>query len=124
MNALVLQPVAETADTVTLRRADYEALTELLQDARDLADADAVALRLAAGLTETFPVEVAERLLDGVSPIRVLREYRGMAAADLAAAAGLTPSDLAALEAGGSDAAPAVMAQIAAALRVARELLD
>lgn len=124
MNALVLHPVAETADTVTLRRADYEALTELLQDAQDLADADAVAARLAAGLTETFPVEVAERLLNGVSPVRVLREHRGMTAADLAVAAGVSVQDLTLIETGESDAAPAVMAQIAAALRVVRELLD
>ncbi len=92
--------------------------------AQYLADAYAVAARLAAGLTETFPVEVAERLLNGVSPVRVLREHRGMMAVDLAAAAGVSEQELALIEAGESDAAPAVMAQIAAALRVARELLD
>jgi DNA-binding XRE family transcriptional regulator len=94
------------------------------EDAQDLADADAVAARLAAGLTGTFPVEVAERLLNGVSPVRVLREHRGMTAADFAGAAGVSERELALIETGESAAAPAVVAQIAAVLRIPRELLD
>ena len=41
MNALTIMPLAETPDSVTLRRVDFEALTDLLVDAQDLADADA-----------------------------------------------------------------------------------
>ena len=38
MNAMLkIKPVAETADTVTLRRADLEALIEAIEDAEDRA---------------------------------------------------------------------------------------
>ena len=49
MNALPIRPIAETADSVTLSRADFETLAELVSDAQDLADADAVA-RVASAL--------------------------------------------------------------------------
>ena len=40
---------------------------------------------------ESFPIEVADRLLAGESPIRVYRSYRGMTQQELAAAAGINP---------------------------------
>ena len=70
MNALPITPIAETADSVTLSRADFEALADLVTDAQDLADAEAVKARLAAGETEAFPFEVAERILEGERPER------------------------------------------------------
>lgn len=124
MNAILLHPIAETADTVTLRRADYEVIAELLQDAQDAADIDAVIARLAAGETETFPFDVAERLLDGEHPVMVLREHRGVTQAELAAAIGVDVARLADIETGRQIASPETMARLAAALRAPPDFLD
>ena len=43
MNAI--RPIAQTEDTVTLNRADYERLLELLEDAEDIAALEAAAAR-------------------------------------------------------------------------------
>jgi hypothetical protein len=103
MIALPIRPIAETADSVTLSRADFETLAELVSDAQDLADADAVKARLAAGETETFPFAVAERLLDGEHPVTVLREHRAFTVRGLAEVAGVSPSYLSEIESGKSN---------------------
>jgi len=123
MNALPITPIAETADSVTLSRADFEALTELVADAQDLSDAEAVKARLAAGETETFPFEVAERILDGLHPVTVFREHRGLTARGLAEAAGVAPSYLSEIENARKPGSFDAMARIAAALKVPLDLL-
>ena len=123
MNALPITPIAETADSVTLRRADFEALAELVADAQDLADVDAVKARLAAGETETFPFEIAERILDGAHPVTVLREHRGFTARRLAEAASIAPSYLSEIENGRKPGSLDAMARLAIALDVPLELL-
>lgn len=123
MNALPITPIAETADSVTLSRADFEALADLVTDAQDLADAEAVKARLAAGETEAFPFEVAERILDGEHPVTVLREHRGLTARRLAEAAGVAPSYLSEIENGKKPGSFDAMARIAGALQVPLDLL-
>ena len=123
MNALPITPIAETADSVTLSRADFEALADLVTDAQDLADAEAVKARLAAGETEAFPFEVAERFLDGEHPVTVLREHRGFTARGLAEAAGVAPSYLSEIENGKKPGSFDAMARIAGALQVPLDLL-
>ncbi|CBS90240.1 helix-turn-helix domain-containing protein [Azospirillum lipoferum] len=123
MNALPITPIAETADSVTLSRADFEALADLVTDAQDLADAETVKARLAAGETETFPFEVAERILDGEHPVAVLREHRGLTARGLAEAAGVAPSYLSEIENGKKPGSFDAMARIAGALQVPLDLL-
>lgn len=123
MNALPIIPIAETTDSVTLTRADFDTLVELLTDAHDLADADAVKERLAAGETEAFPFEVAERLLDGAHPVAVFREHRGYTVRALAEVAGLSPSYLSEIETGRKPGGFDVMTRIAAALDVPLDLL-
>ena len=51
-------PVAETNDTVTLRRADYEALIGALEDVQDRAAVTEVDRATAAGETEFLPLEM------------------------------------------------------------------
>ena len=123
MNALPITPIAETADSVTLSRADFEALTELVADAQDLSDAEAVKARLAAGETEAFPFEIAERILDGGHPVTVFREHRGFTARGLAEAAGVAPSYLSEIENARKPGSFDAMARIAAALKVPLDLL-
>lgn len=49
---------------------------------------------------ESFPIEVADRLLAGESPIRVYRSYRSLTQQELAAAAGINPVYLSQIERG------------------------
>ncbi|WP_372397771.1 helix-turn-helix transcriptional regulator [Azospirillum sp. HJ39] len=123
MNVLPIMPIAETADTVTLSRTDYEVLAELVVDARDLADADVVKSLLAVGETEAFPFELAERLLDGVHSATVFREYRGLTAREFAEAAGVAPSYMSEIESGWHPGGADAMTKIASALRVPLDLL-
>jgi hypothetical protein len=123
MNALPIRPIAETADSVTLSRADFETLTELVSDAQDLAGADAVKARLAAGETETFPFAVAERLLDGEHPVTVLREHRAFTVRGLAEVAGVSPSYLSEIESGKKPGSFDAMARVASALHVPLDIL-
>jgi DNA-binding XRE family transcriptional regulator len=113
-----LRPVAETDETVTLRRADYEALLEALEDATDVASAHAAEARVEAGSSEFLPIAMVEQLLAGASPVRLWRQHRGMSAHTLARTAEISPSYLSEIEARKRRGSLAVAARIAAALRV------
>jgi hypothetical protein len=115
------RPVAETADTVTLSRADYEAMLDALEDAADLAAIRDVSARVAAGQDEYVPSAVIERLAAGEHPVRVWREHRGMTGRALAEAAHIPASYLCDIEAGRQPGSFQAMAAIAAALRVDME---
>lgn len=67
---------------------------------------------------ESFPVEVADRLLSGVSPIKVYREYRGFSQKDLAEAADISPVYLSQIETGRRVGSAKTLASIAQALEV------
>jgi DNA-binding XRE family transcriptional regulator len=49
---------------------------------------------------ETFPLEIVERLLEGESPLRVFREYRGYTQVQVSKKVGLTQATIAELEKG------------------------
>jgi DNA-binding XRE family transcriptional regulator len=51
---------------------------------------------------ELFPAEITKRLIDGESPLRVFREYRGYTQVQLAEKIGLTQTSIADLEKGKS----------------------
>lgn len=123
MNMLPIQPIAETADSVTLSRSDFEALTDLVTDTIDLAEIEAVKRRLTAGETEAFPIELADRLLKGDHPVRVFRQHRGFGLRQLAVAADVSPSYLSEVEAGAKPGSIAFMRKVAAALGVSIDLL-
>ncbi len=101
MNAI--RPIAMTDDTVTLRRADFEAILEALEDAEDIAalhevEARELALGKEAARANYLPVDLVERLLAGEHPIRIWREHRSLSQADLADKACLARSYLAEIE--------------------------
>lgn len=50
---------------------------------------------------ESFPDRVAERLVDGDSPVKVFREYRELSLAEMARRTGLSKSYLSKIESGG-----------------------
>lgn len=116
MNAI--HPIATTDETVTLSRADFEALVEALEDAEDLAVLRAAEARVTAGEGEYLPVEMVERLAAGESPVKVWREHRGMTAKALAAAAGINAAYLSEIETGKKPGSFDAMAKLAKALGI------
>lgn len=102
---------------------EYEALLELAEDADDAAVLARFAKRYARGKEETVPAKAVDRLLAGESPLRVWREHRGMTAAQLAEAAGITPAHVSKLESGKGSPSVAVLVKIAKALNVSVEEL-
>jgi DNA-binding XRE family transcriptional regulator len=109
-------------DTVTLSRADYEALLDRLEDLEDTATLDRLEARLAAdpegALADYLPIELVKRLSAGEHPIRVWRAHRGMTREALAAAAGVAPSYLSEIETRRKPGSFNAIAKLAAALRV------
>lgn len=116
MNAI--KPIAVTDDTVTLTRADYEALLETLEEARDRERIRQIDADLAAGRTEFIPLDMALALCDGANPVRLWRKHRGLTARDLAAQAGISPAYLSEIEAGKKAGSVPVLTRIAEVLRV------
>ena len=86
-----IRPLIETAESVTLRRTDFEALEDELEDAADritvledcLLDQKPDADRHLLTMDETM------RIIDGENPIKVWREKRGISVRELAASLGL-----------------------------------
>jgi DNA-binding XRE family transcriptional regulator len=98
---------------VRVLRADLDAIEDILA-ARVLA---------AAPVEESFPADVADRLVAGESPIRVFRELRGMTQEILAAAAGTSAQYLSQIERGDREAGRKMLPRLAAALKVDEDLL-
>ncbi len=116
MNAIC--PIAETADTITLTKADYAALLEALDEAKDLAAVRAVDAAVTAGQTEYLPIEMVEQLASGDHPLRVWRKYRGCTGKALAALAGVTQSYICEIENRRKPGSFDAMAKLARALRI------
>ena len=106
---------------VVLSEADYASLLAQAEDLRDIQSANEVRGRVEAG-EETFPLRVVEALLDGDSPVRVFREYRGLRAGELAEKAGISQGYLSEIEAGKKAGSLGVLKRVAEALGV--ELSD
>lgn len=89
-------------ETVTLTRAEYEALIGRLEDAEDKA-LDRLEERIenegfAAATVDYLSGELVARLLAGEHPIRVWRAHRGLTRNAFAAIADVSPSYLSEIE--------------------------
>lgn len=103
---------------VVLPEQEYQALLARLEDQDDIDAANAVVARG----EESFPVAVVDALLDGVAPVKVYREYRGLRAGELAEKAGISQGYLSEIESGKKSGSLSVLTRIATALEV--ELSD
>jgi ribosome-binding protein aMBF1 (putative translation factor) len=111
--------VEETADTVTLRRADFDTLLTELEDAEDRAAMLELALaRAKRAVPEPLTIEEASRLLDGEHPIKVWREKRGWTQRALAAKADISSSLLAEIEGGTKTGSVETLRKLALQLKV------
>jgi mRNA interferase RelE/StbE len=99
---------------ITIPRSEYERLVEA---ADHLAAVTAYDRAMAAG-GEGMPHEVLARIIDGGSPVRVIREWRGISAAELARRASLHRVQVHDIENGRSAGSVQTMKRIAEALDV------
>ena len=106
-------------DTVTIPRAEYDCLLAIAEDVADNAAFDRVVARLASGEEETVPTAFANRIIDGESPLRVYREFRGLTQVALAEASGVNRVQIADIEAGRKSGSVETVRKLAAALNVA-----
>jgi ribosome-binding protein aMBF1 (putative translation factor) len=110
-------------DTVTMTRAEYEALVEAAEDAEDRAHLAAQEkgerlLGTEAVRADALPVELVERMLDGESPVRIWREHRGLTLGDLADRAGIAPSYVSEIETGRKPGSVAALTKLARVLGI------
>lgn len=103
-------------DYAVVSRAEYEALRLAVdEDEMDIA----IARRVLEDVEEELvPFELAERIADGVHPVRVWREYRGMTASSLANESGIAQSYLSDIESGKKPGSVKALKRIATALSV------
>ena len=112
-----LETTKGAADVVIVPRARFIEIEELLEDRA----AEASFHRTRD--EESFPAEVAHRLMDGDNPVRVFREYRGMKAKALARTVGKSPAYISEIETGKKPGSVKVLRQITEALGVDLENL-
>jgi mRNA interferase RelE/StbE len=105
-------------DTVTISRKEYDRLLELAELANDTAAYDRAMARLASGQDELIPAEFANRIIDGESPLRVYREYRGLTQTALAERASVNRVQIADIEASRKSGSIETIKKLAEALRL------
>jgi DNA-binding XRE family transcriptional regulator len=123
-----ISPIAETPDSVTLRRVDFEALIAIAEDAIDNAAIDArerieTQIGIEAARADYLSGALVDRLLDGESPVRIWREHRGLTARTLAARSGVSASYLCEIETGRKPGSSSALHAIAQALHVPMDTL-
>jgi ribosome-binding ATPase YchF (GTP1/OBG family) len=115
--------MSEKTDTVTLSRAEYEALIERIEDAEDNGFLDEVEARERAigperARADYLSAELVRQLIDGMHPVRVWRTHRHFSRDALAAAAEVAPSYLSEIESRRKPGSFGALARLAAALRI------
>ena len=115
----------EAGEIAIMPRREYERL-EALARSEDVGTRRLVRQARAAvarGDEVILPKAVADRLASGDHPVRVVREWRGMTQAELAAAIGITQSYLSDLETGRRRGPAKLLARGARTLKVPLDLL-
>ena len=97
-----------------LPMADYERLIEAADETIGARAFDTYV----ANRPETFPDDVAERLVNGESPVKVFREYRGLTQRQLGELAGINQAYVSQIEANARAGTVEVLKRIAEGLRV------
>ena len=95
-------------ETITLSKAEYEALLQEKEDLEDL-----VAVMEADRSDELIPHDIAVAIARGGNPITVFRNYMGLSLRELARRAGISAGYLSEIEGGTKAGSAAVLARIA-----------
>ena len=112
------------ADTVTMSRAEYQALIEAAEDADDLAHLATQKERerilgIEAARRDYLPGEPVKRMLKGEHPVQLWREQRGLTLSDLAARTSVAVAYLSKIESGRKSGSVASFRKLARALQIA-----
>jgi DNA-binding XRE family transcriptional regulator len=102
---------------------EYRALQEIVERADDVAALVRFAASHRTRQGETIPAAVVDRLLAGEQPLRVWRDHRGITAAKLAEAVGVTSAHISKIESGKGEPSLSLLRKLAKALDVDIELL-
>ena len=97
---------------------EYQRLLAAAEMLEDIQLYDEGHRALESGDDELMPSGFANRLIDGESPIRVWRDYRGVTQSELASMAGISSAYLSQLEAGKRVGTAEVLSRIAVSLKV------
>jgi DNA-binding XRE family transcriptional regulator len=100
--------------------------TKLLEKAEmfdDIRDFDHIQNAILQGEEELFPAEVVDAILDGESPLKVIRQYRGMTQRELAEKVGRSVPYLSQLETRKRHGSIKVLSEIASVLEVPFEII-
>ncbi|KQV38252.1 MULTISPECIES: helix-turn-helix transcriptional regulator [unclassified Rhizobium] len=103
---------------VVLPRADYESLVEMAEMLADVAAYDNAKQRIADGDDVGMPIDFVDRLIDGESPLRVWRDFRGLSGRELASRIGISAAYLSEIETGKKEGSLSVLKAIAVVLDV------
>ena len=105
-------------ETVTITRAEHDRLRAVEEDFEDLCAALAVRGRIEAGTEGLVPTAVADRIIDGATPLKVWREHRALSQSALARASGVNRVQIADIEARRATGSVRTLRVLADALRV------
>lgn len=106
------------AEMVTIPRAEYDRLVAAAEVLSDIEAYDRAKAALASGEEELIPAEYVDRILNGESPLRVWRAYRGLTQVKLSEASGVNRVQIADIEAGRKNGSVATLKALAEALGV------
>ena len=104
--------------TVTITCAEYDRLREASDDLADLQAYGRAMAALAAGQDELIPAAFADRLLNGESPVKVYRNFRGLSQAGLSRLSGVNRVQIIDIEAGRKNGSVETLRKLAGALGV------
>ena len=119
-----MMPPAQVIETpggermVVIPLKDYEQLCAAAEDMADIRAYDRARERIEAGTDEMIPAEFGDRILDGESPVRVWREYRGLSIKALAACANISAAYLSQIEGGSRNGSLSTLRALAKGLSV------
>ena len=99
-------------DTITISRTQFD---RLRRDSEMLSDIRAYDAAMAAD-EESFPAEVAVRLIAGESPLSVFREYRQLSVAELSRRSGVHRAQISDIEDGKGSGSTTTLKKLADAL--------
>jgi DNA-binding XRE family transcriptional regulator len=91
--------------------------------AGDSEDAQLIKLANAARGEESFPASVAKRLVAGESPLKAIREWRGLTQSELGKKSGVAVQYISQMERGARNMGRKVAGKLAKTLRVSAEAL-
>jgi DNA-binding XRE family transcriptional regulator len=102
------------SDVVTIKLAEYEKLKTAAEDLADILAYD----RAMANPVESVPAEYVKRIIDGESPLRVFRDWRGLTQSELSNRSGVNRVQIGDIEAGRKKGSVGTLKKLADALSV------